>query len=143
MRFDGQKFEVIETIMKTAFSQMIDMDKFSEKDMENEYFEGMQRNIKYQKLDKMVKELEQKFKEKLGNKSMSQVKLATLQRDKQMMVILTDLRVAKKKLEKVKLAIEDAAKLVEDEERTSHRNRHRKSDSQSVRTCAHDFSRRA
>jgi hypothetical protein len=70
----------------------------------------------------MVKELEQKFKEKLGNKSMSQVKLATLQRDKQMMVILTDLRVAKKKLEKVKLAIEDAAKLASDDDDSDSEN---------------------
>jgi len=53
---------------------------------------------------------------------MSQVKLATLQRDKQMMVILTDLRVAKKKLEKVKLAIEDAAKLASDDDDSDSEN---------------------
>jgi len=37
---DGQ-FDVIESIMKTAFSQRVDRQGLSEKDMDNEYFEGM------------------------------------------------------------------------------------------------------
>jgi len=45
----------------------------------------------------------------------SEIKLAALQRDKKMMAILTELRQAKKKLEKLKLAIEDASK-IEDED---------------------------
>ena len=37
---DGQ-FEKIDSIMKTAFSQRVDRQGLSEKDMDNEYFEGM------------------------------------------------------------------------------------------------------
>lgn len=63
LKYTGRdQFDVVKNIMRTAFAMRIDTDKIMNEQLDEDYFNNLQRHTKYQKIDARVKELEAKFK---------------------------------------------------------------------------------
>ena len=90
--------------MKTAFAMRIDTDKIMNEELDEDYFNNLQRHTKYQKIDTRVKDLEAKFKSLTTGKD---IKLAQLMQQPEIKELLVELRSEKKKLEKLQHAMKN------------------------------------
>ena len=112
LRYSGvDQFDSVKKIMKTAFSQRIDKSRLKEESLDADYFNNSQRHTRLDNLEAKVKDLEIKFKTLSAGKDL---KLAQLMEVPEIKVVLLELRAEKKRLEKLKLAIRDAATLADD-----------------------------
>ena len=91
--------------MRTAFAKRVDRIQEAEESLDTDYFNNIQRFDKIQVFEKLVKDLETEFKAKTAGKS---IKLAELMKDPEVSKTLVELRSAKKKLEKLRFAVESS-----------------------------------
>ena len=112
LKYSGtDQFDSVKKIMKTAFSQRIDKSRLKEESLDVDYFNNSVRHTRLDNLEAKVKDLEIKFKSLSAGRDL---KLAQLMEVPEIKVVLLELRGEKKRLEKLKLAIRDAATLGDD-----------------------------